>query len=94
MICGVDNWIAIEEWFTKLLDLQYGIPSHDTLGDVFVVIDTDEFSDCFSKWISDLATLTEGEVIAIDGKCLRRVLIKHRTSRLSIWLAHGHKRIV
>ncbi len=75
VICGADNWVAIEEfgeakeeWFTELLDLQYGIPSHDTLGDVFAVIDTDEFSDCFSKWVSDLATLTEGEVIAIDGK--------------------------
>jgi hypothetical protein len=46
------------------------------LGDVFAVIDTDEFSDCFSKWVSDLATLTEGEVIALDGKCLRRSIDK------------------
>ena len=50
--------------------MEYGIPSHDTFGDVFAVIDTEEFSDCFSKWVADLANLTEGEVIAIDGKCL------------------------
>lgn len=79
VICGADNWVAIEEfgnakldWFTKLLGLQHGIPSHDTLGDVFAAVDTEQFSECFSRWVADLATLTEGEVIAIDGKCLRR----------------------
>jgi len=83
VICGADNWVAIEEfgeakedWFTELLDLKHGISSHDTLGDVFAVIDTEEFSECFSKWVADLATLTEGEVIAIDGKCLRRSIDK------------------
>ena len=72
VICGADNWVAIEEfgeakeeWFTELLDLQHGIPSHDTLGDVFAVIDTEEFSDCFSKWVADLASLTEGEVLPL-----------------------------
>ena len=79
VICGADNWVSIEEfgkakedWFTGMLDLQHGIPSHDTLGDVFAAIDTEQFSQCFSDWVADLATLTEGQVIAIDGKCLRR----------------------
>ena len=83
VICGADNWVAIEEfgkakeeWFTKLLELQYGIPSHDTFGDIFAAIDTDEFSKCFSNWVADLASLTDGEVIAIDGKCLRRSIDK------------------
>lgn len=83
VICGADNWVAIEEfgkakedWFTELLELEYGIPSHDTFGDVFAVIDSEEFSECFSKWVSDLANLTKGEVIAIDGKCLRRSIDK------------------
>jgi len=83
VICGADNWVAIEEfgeakedWFTELLGLENGIPSHDTFGDVFALIDTEEFSECFSKWVADLATLTEGEVIAIDGKCLRRSIDK------------------
>ena len=40
------------------------------------MIDIEEFSECFSKWVADLATLTEGEVIAIDGKCLRRSIDK------------------
>lgn len=83
MICGADNWVAIEEfglakeeWFTELLGLEHGIPSHDTFGEVYAAIDTDHFSVCFSRWIADLANLTEGEVIAIDGKCLRRSLDK------------------
>ena len=83
VICGADNWVAIEEfaeakkeWFTGLLGLQNGIPSHDTFGNVFAAIDTENFSECFSKWVTDLANLTEGEVIAIDGKCLRRSLDK------------------
>ena len=83
VICGADNWVAIEEfgkakeeWFTDLLNLQHGIPSHDTFGDVFAAIDTEQFSECFSAWVADLASLTEGEVIAIDGKCLRRSIDK------------------
>jgi len=83
MICGADNWVAIEEfglakeeWFTQLLGLEHGIPSHDTFGEVYAAIDAGQFSDCFSRWVADLASLTKGEVIAIDGKCLRRSVDK------------------
>ena len=83
IICGADNWVAVEEfglakeaWFTGLLGLEHGIPSHDTFGEVYAAIDADHFSVCFSRWAADLATLTEGGVIAIDGKCLRRSLDK------------------
>ena len=96
VICGADNWVAIEAfgnakkaWFTKLLGLTNGIPSHDTFGDVFAAIDTDAFSVCFSNWVSDLARLTNGDVIAIDGKCLRRSLDgasnKAAIYRVSAW---------
>ena len=71
-ICGADNWVAIErfgkakeQWFTEQLNLDHGIPSHDTLGDVFAVIDTEQFSKCFSNWIADLANLVEEDIIAI-----------------------------
>ena len=83
IICGADNWVAVEEfglakeeWFTELLGLEHGIPSHDTFGAVYAAIDTDHFSVCFSRLVADLANITEGEVIAIDGKCLRRSLDK------------------
>lgn len=81
VICGADNWVAIEEfgiakeqWFREILGLEYGIPLHDTFGAVYGAIDTEQFSVCFSRWVADLASLTAGEVIAIDGKCLRRSL--------------------
>ncbi len=77
-ICGADNWVAIEtfgkakkDWFTQLLNLEHGIPSHDTFGNVFAAIDTQKFSEAFSRWVADLAQLTQGQVIAINGKCLR-----------------------
>ena len=78
VICGADDWATVEEfgksneeWFTEQLNLAYGIPSHDTFGRVFSIIDTQLFSECFGRWVSDLAMLSEGEIIAIDGKCLR-----------------------
>jgi len=78
-ICGADSWVAIETfgrakeaWFTKILSLKNGIPSHDTFGYVFSVIDIEEFSRCFSRWVADLSELSDGEIISIDGKCLRR----------------------
>lgn len=39
---------------------QENYSSYDTFGDVFAVIDSEEFSECFSKWVADLANLTEG----------------------------------
>ena len=45
-------------------------------GEVYAAIDAGQFSDCFSRWVADLASLTKGEVIAIDGKCLRRSVDK------------------
>ena len=78
VICGADNWVAVatfgrakEKWLTKLLDLEHGIPSHDTFGNVFAVIDTEQFSKCFSHWVADLSQLSDGEIISLDGKCLR-----------------------
>lgn len=83
VISGADNWVMIEEfgkakedWFTEQLNLQHGIPSHDTFGDVFAAIDNEQFSRCFSNWVADLAELTSGEVIAIDGKTVRRSVDK------------------
>ena len=83
VICGADDWVSIERfgeakeaWLTEVLKLENGIPSHDTFGNVFAAINTEQFSECFSRWAADIAELGEGEIIAIDGKCLRRSLDK------------------
>lgn len=78
-ICGVDNWVELEvfgkakcAWFKTFLALPNGIPSHDTFGRFFSAIDPEEFSRCFIRWVKAIAEVTAGEVVAIDGKTLRR----------------------
>lgn len=88
--------VAIEEfgkakvdWFTELLGLQHRIQAHATFGDVFATIDSKQFNECFTYWVSSLANLTEGEVIVIDGKCLRRSIDraskKSSIHMVSVW---------
>lgn len=79
VIGGADSWVDVEmygkckiEWLRGFLKLPNGIPSHDTFGRVFSIIDPKEFQDCFAKWIGAIAKITQGEVVAIDGKTLRR----------------------
>lgn len=59
-----------EEYFTKLLGLPNGIPSHDTFSAVFSVIDPEEFLECFINWISSIVS-SKGSHVAIDGKAVR-----------------------
>ena len=79
VICGADDWVMIEyfgnakrEWFDKFLELPHGIPSHDTFGKVFAIIDPKEFQASFLDWVHEIAEITRGQLIAIDGKTLRR----------------------
>lgn len=79
VICGAESWRAIEmvaeekqDWLKKFLELPNGIPSHDTIARVFSRISARQFEICFSLWMKATATLTNGQVIAIDGKTLRR----------------------
>lgn len=82
-ICGVlsgaDDWVGIEafgkekyDWFKKFLELPHGIPSHDTFGRVFSLLSPDEFQSCFLSWIYSVAQISDGEIVPIDGKVLRR----------------------
>ena len=78
VICGADNWVEIEEfgkakenWFRRFLKLPNGIPSHDTFGRVFSLLDPEQFSACFMDWVRSVSELAQGEVVAIDGKTLR-----------------------
>jgi len=59
-----------KEYFTRLLGLENGIPSHDTFSAAFSVIDPAEFLECFIQWIVEY-TRTKGKQVAIDGKAIR-----------------------
>ena len=79
VICGMESWVDIEDfgeareqWLKKFLKLPNGIPSHDTFSRVFSLLDPKQFQECFQNWVSALCRATNGEVIAVDGKTLRR----------------------
>ena len=79
VICGADDFVAIErfgktrrKWFARFLDLKDGIPSHDRFNAIFAAINPSEFEACLLSWITALHEITDGQVIAIDGKTLRR----------------------
>ena len=59
-------------WLRTFLELPNGIPSHDTFRRVFMLIDPDAFEAGFATWVGALTTGFEREVVAIDGKTIRR----------------------
>jgi hypothetical protein len=79
VICGADGWSDVElfgknkkSWLKTFLELPKGIPSHDTFGRVFAKIKPEEFQKHFMEWVKAIEKLTAGQVIALDGKQLRR----------------------
>jgi predicted transposase YbfD/YdcC len=78
-ISDADTWVEVseygkskEDWFKTFLELPNGIPSHDVFTDVFGAINPESFEKAFLEWIKNIAELTHGEIIAIDGKTVRR----------------------
>ena len=78
VICGAETWNNVEEYahakedfLRGFLELPNGIPSHDTFNRVFSAIDNQQFEDCFIQWVSSLAGIVKGQVVAIDGKTIR-----------------------
>jgi predicted transposase YbfD/YdcC len=77
-LCGADHWTEVEAfgkaklaWLRTFLALPGGIPSHDTFGRLFRYLDPDAFEAGFRQWTAGLRQRIGGEVIPIDGKCLR-----------------------
>jgi predicted transposase YbfD/YdcC len=77
VLSGCDDWNEIElygeskeEWLRNYLELPSGIPSHDTFNRVFSLLDPEALRECFLSWVQEVASLTKGEVISIDGKRL------------------------
>ncbi len=76
-IAGVDGWAGVElfgkskeTWLRTFLELENGIPSHDTFGRVFSLLSPDAFQQAFREWVGAIQGRVEG-LVAIDGKTVR-----------------------
>jgi len=85
VICGADTVIAIEryghpkiDFLKKMMPFPYGIASHDTLARVLAKFNPIVLESCFAQWMSCVAQLSDHEVVAIDGKILRRAWEKRQ----------------
>jgi predicted transposase YbfD/YdcC len=96
VICGADSWVGIEtfgkakeSWLKTFLELKNGIPSHDAFGYVFSKIESETFQTCFVNWVEAVFHVTEGQVIAIDGKTMRgshdKTIGKNAIHMVSAW---------
>ena len=95
VVAGADSWDDIEDfgnakiaWLGTFLELPNGIPSHDTFRRLFERLDPAEFQKGFLGWIGALHEATERQVIAIDGKSLRRSFDRAR-GKSALHLVHA-----
>ena len=79
VISGADSFVEIErygkakqDWLSSFLDLSGGVPSHDTIGRVFAMLDPSALGQAFQRWTMAMAACSQDKLIAIDGKVLRR----------------------
>ena len=78
VVCGADDFVAIaawgrtkKKWLATFLDLSRGIPSHDRFNAIFAAIKPAEFEKCLLSWITALHEISDGQIVAIDGKQVR-----------------------
>ena len=77
------------DWFKTFLNLRNGIPSHDTFNRVFAALDPKQFLDCFLRWTQSLRQAVSQEIVALDGKALRRALNKDQS--VKYWSVPGRR---
>lgn len=94
LLCGGEGFNDMEDfgqakfdWFKTFLGLRNGIPSHDTFNRVFAALDPEQFLDCFLQWTQSLRQAVSQEIVALDGKALRRALDKDQSMKyvVSAW---------
>lgn len=101
VVCGADDFVAIARWATtkkgwlaKFLDMTPGVPSHDRFNAVFAALRPGEFEQCLLSWITALHEITDGQIVAIDGKTLRRSYDKASSKAaihmVSAWASANH----
>lgn len=88
LLCGGETFNDMEEfghakeaWFKTFLPLRSGIPRHDTFNRVFAALKPEAFLDCFLRWTQSVRQTIAGEIVAVDGKALRRAGAKGQSPR-------------
>ena len=71
-----------EKYFTELLGLENGTPSHDCLSDIYAKIDSKKFMEIFIEWTKDIVNKRTGKKISIDGKAIRSATDKINGSNI------------
>jgi predicted transposase YbfD/YdcC len=91
LLCRGESFYDMEEfarvrrqWLRTFLRLKGGVPSHDTFNRVFQALDPKRFADCLSRWTQSVRAVLGGEVVALDGKCVRRALKAGEDARLIV----------
>ena len=79
VICGAESWDdsaefgeVKQDWFATFLELPNGIPSHDTFNRVFAALTPEQFRHAFLNWMRAVLPVLPPQVIALDGKTVRR----------------------
>ena len=94
VICGGESFNDMEqfgqaklEWFKTFLKLPHGIPSHDTFNRLFCALDPQNFLECFLSWTQSVRAAVPQEIVALDGKALRRAVASGASPRyvISAW---------
>ncbi len=100
IICGAEGWVDVElfgkskqAWLATFLELPNGIPSHDTFGRVFSMIDAKQFQLAFIEWVWAVNQRMGRQIVNLDGKCLRgsddEKLGKRAIYMVSAWAAEN-----
>jgi predicted transposase YbfD/YdcC len=81
LLCAAESFydmeefgLAKQEWFKTFLGLRNGIPSHDTFNRLFAALDPEKFLECFLAWTQSVRQAVDREIVALDGKALRRAI--------------------
>jgi len=94
LLCGGESFndmedfgYAKQEWFKTFLKLRNGIPSHDTFNRLFSALDPKKFLECFLRWTQSVRQAVPQEIVALDGKALRRALNSNESPKyvVSAW---------
>lgn len=96
LMCGGEGFNDMEDfgrakrrWFKTFLRLGGGIPTHDTFNRVLTALKPEAFLEVFMAWTQSLRTTVAEEIVALDGKALRRALDRGESPRVivSAWAA-------